>query len=261
MSAIGKFVWHDLMTTDLDAAQSFYGEVLGWHFKGGDHGYQHIMLGERDIGGMMKLEPGQPPLPFWMGYVSVGDVDAAVTAIGAAGGKLVLPRTAVPGTGSFAIAIDPQGAVFAPFAYEAGHAALATPESSEPPAPGNFCWDELMSPDPEAAARFYGPLFGWGTESMDMPGFGRYTLFKRTGVKDASGAERSAAGLMALPPGVPHPSWLTYIAVADTDRTLERASRMKATVTSPAVEVAGVGRFATLLDPQGGAFAVLAPPR
>jgi len=33
---------------------------------------------------------------------------------------------------------------------------------------GAFSWCELMTPDPEAAKRFYGTLFGWTLEDMDM---------------------------------------------------------------------------------------------
>lgn len=29
----GRFCWHELMTTDLDAATKFYTELLGWSFR------------------------------------------------------------------------------------------------------------------------------------------------------------------------------------------------------------------------------------
>ena len=64
MTAHGKFVWHDLMTTDVAAAKRFYGELFGWKLEKGDHGdYIHIKAGERHIGGMMALQTkdGIPP--------------------------------------------------------------------------------------------------------------------------------------------------------------------------------------------------------
>ena len=33
---------------------------------------------------------------------------------------------------------------------------------------GAFSWSELMTSDPTAAAAFYGPLFGWTVQTMDM---------------------------------------------------------------------------------------------
>ena len=30
----GKFVWHDLMTTDVPAVKKFYGDLFGWEFDG-----------------------------------------------------------------------------------------------------------------------------------------------------------------------------------------------------------------------------------
>jgi hypothetical protein len=45
---------------------------------------------------------------------------------------------------------------------------------------GAFSWCELMTPDPEAAKRFYGTLFGWTLEDMDM-GRGTYTVIKAGG--------------------------------------------------------------------------------
>ena len=45
---------------------------------------------------------------------------------------------------------------------------------------GAFSWCELMTPDPEGAKRFYGTLFGWTLEDMDM-GRGTYTVVKAGG--------------------------------------------------------------------------------
>ena len=255
MGGSSKFVWHDFYAADLAAAKRFYGELFGWTFKPGDHGYEHIVSGEQPIGGMMKLEPqmgGAPP--HWIGYVSVDDVDRAVAAVTQGGGKMFV-KEAIPNVGEFAVCADAQGAVFSPFKP----ARAAGPESNEWPRPYTFCWDELMTSDPDAAARFYPSVFGWGAEHMEMPGFGRYTLFKRTGVKDQMGADKNAGGMMKLPPGVPRPFWMTYVAVENADKTVEKAKKLGATITTPPMDIPEVGRFATMLDPQHAPVAVLAP--
>ena len=256
MGGTSRFVWHDFYAADLAAAKRFYGELFGWSFKPGDHGYEHIAAGGREIGGMMKLEPQMGAPPHWIGYVSVDDVDRAVAAVTQAGGQK-FHQEDIPNVGQFAVCADPQGAVFSPFHYTGKDA--GKPESNERPAPWTFCWDELLTADPDAAVRFYTSVFGWGTEHMDMPDFGRYTLLKRTGVKDEMGADKNAGGLMKLPPGVPRSFWLTYVAVENADATVDKAKKLGATPTTPPMDIPNVGRFATLLDPQRAPFAVLAP--
>jgi predicted enzyme related to lactoylglutathione lyase len=252
---VSRFVWHDLMAADVEGAKRFYGELLNWKFKRGEHDeYEHIHAGETGIGGIVKLDPKHGAPPHWVGYVTVENIDASIASVTKHGGKVVMPRTDIPQTGSFAIALDPQGAVVAPL-----HLTREQPESNDKPAAYTFCWDELMSPDPDAAAKFYSAVFGWGVEHMEMPGFGRYTLFKRRGVKDANGMEKNAAGLMKMPAGVPHPNWLSYVAVPNTDAIIEKAKRLGATVVAPPMDIPNVGRFATVLDPQMAAIAFLAP--
>jgi predicted enzyme related to lactoylglutathione lyase len=251
-----RFVWHDFMAADVAAAKRFYGELFGWAFQAGDHDYEHIKAGEQHIGGMMKLEPQMGAPPHWIGYVSVDNVDQAVAAVTKAGGKKYHQET-IPKVGTFAICADPQGAVFAPFQHTGEGS--DRPESNARPAPYTFCWDELLTSDPDQAVRFYTSVFGWGTEHMEMKDFGRYTLLKRPGVKDEMGADKNAGGLMKLPPGVPRPFWLTYVAVENTDKTVDKAKKLGGTVTTPPMDIPNVGRFATMLDAQHAPFAVLAP--
>ena len=49
----GKFVWYELMTTDVQDAGAFYGKVFGWTVEG--EGYVHINAGGQSIGGIMDL--------------------------------------------------------------------------------------------------------------------------------------------------------------------------------------------------------------
>lgn len=251
-----RFVWHDLMAADVEGAKRFYGELFGWRFDAGKSGgaYEHIWAGDRGIGGMVKIEAGQKIPPHWIGYVSVDDVKATVQAATRAGGHVVHEES-LPEVGDWAVVIDPQGAVLAPFKSKRP----LEPETNERPAPFTFCWDELLTSDPDAAVKFYGALFGWGAEHMEMGDFGRYTLLKRIGVKDEMGADKNAGGLMKMPPGVPRPHWLSYVAVPNADETVAKVKRLGGTVLSPPMDIPNVGRFATLMDTQHAAFAVLAP--
>jgi uncharacterized protein len=256
MGGSARFVWHDFMAADVGGAKRFYGELFGWSFKPGDHDYEHIVAGGQEIGGLMKLDPKHGAPPHWVGYVAVDDVDAATATVTRSGGQIYMPKMDIPNVGQFAICADAQGAVFSPFHYTGKDA--GKPETNARPGNYHFCWDELLTADPDAAERFYGTLFGWRAEHVEMPGM-RYTLFKRPGVKDEMGADKNAAGVMKLPPGVPRSFWMTYVAVESADKTAEKATRLGATITTPPMDIPNVGRFATMLDAQHAPVAVLQP--
>ena len=205
----------------------------------------------------MKLNPKTGAPPHWIGYVSVDDVDAATAAVTGSGGKIYMPKMDIPTVGQFAVCANPQGALFAPFHYTGKDA--GQPESNARPGMYAFCWDELMTSDPDGAIAFYTKLFGWRTEHMEMPGMGRYTLLKRPGIKDDTGADKNAGGLIKMSSGMPRPFWMTYVAVPNADATVDKAKKLGATIATPPMDIPNVGRFATLLDPQHAPVAVLAP--
>ncbi len=71
------FIWYDLMTPDVKAAEDFYSKVVGW--KIADSGmpgmsYSILNAGDTGVGGMMGTVPGGPP-PMWTGYIYSADVD------------------------------------------------------------------------------------------------------------------------------------------------------------------------------------------
>ena len=67
LERFGVFVWHDLLTTDPDAAKRFYGGLFGWTFTdfdvGRDGSYTVIYNGETPIGGIVDARVGQDPDP------------------------------------------------------------------------------------------------------------------------------------------------------------------------------------------------------
>ena len=52
-------------------------------------------------------------------------------------------------------------------------------------------------------------------------------------------------------------SWTIYFTVADVDASAAKAEAKGATVLQPAMDMPGVGRMATLTDPQGARFALI----
>lgn len=117
---------------------------------------------------------------------------------------------------------------------------------------GAFSWSELMTPDPEAATAFYGRLFGWTSEVMEMGEAGSYRVVKAGG--------ESVGGVMSPPPGSPPgmpPHWGVYVTVDDIDATVTLCAALGGKVLQPAMEVPGVGRMAVLQDPQGAVFSAI----
>ena len=116
----GCLCWNDLVTSDMEAAAAFYGELLGWEARELPEagGYRIIHNGDRSNGGMMsaQLAGWQGPAD-WLPYFNAGDVDRAVATIGEAGGQVVVAPQRVP-AGRFTIVTDPQGAPLALFEGE-----------------------------------------------------------------------------------------------------------------------------------------------
>jgi hypothetical protein len=169
-----------------------------------------------------------------------------------------MPVTQMPNVGTFAVTADPTGGVFAPWKSARPDEDVEQPG---PPAPFTFAWDELMTTDPAAAAKFYAAVFGWQPRPVDMGGGMTYTLLDRPGMKNPKGEPLSAGGVMKSPPGVPYSFWLPYVHVDDTDKLSERAARLGAKVMVPPTDIPNVGRFACWLDPQQASIAVIQMPR
>ena len=115
---------------------------------------------------------------------------------------------------------------------------------------GAFSWSELMTSEPAQAAEFYGALFGWKLEAMDMP-TGTYWVVK---VGDVP-----MAGMMAWPdPATTQPaSWSGYVTVDNVDQTIARCKELGGAVLMPAMDVPTVGRMASIRDKQGAAIHII----
>ena len=122
---VGRFSWHELLTTDYEEAFDFYSALFGWE-KGtamdmGEAGmYQMYGRNGGDLGGMYNLLPDVTVPPHWLLYVMVPDVDAAAETVTALGGKILNGPMDVPGGDRIVQCLDPQGAVFALHSKGAG---------------------------------------------------------------------------------------------------------------------------------------------
>lgn len=114
----GEFSWHELATTDHEAAWEFYSGLFNWQktdaMDMGEGGmYQMFGRGAHPLGGMFNKPAEMPGPPNWLPYIMVDDVNASVEQIKKLGGQILNGPMEVPGGDLVAQCMDPQGAVFA----------------------------------------------------------------------------------------------------------------------------------------------------
>ena len=107
-----------------------------------------------------------------------------------------------------------------------------------------FCHVELATDDPAAAKSFYGDLFGWKLDDMDM-GDMTYTMI------DVGGEAEVGGGIMAKPCEDAPTAWLSYVKVDDLDTAVERTRSLGGTVVKEKQEIPNMGWFSVICDPQG----------
>jgi predicted enzyme related to lactoylglutathione lyase len=133
----GEFSWHELATSVApNIAFGFYAALFDWD-EIGEHDLgamgRYLTFGRhgRELGGMFdKSAAGKPGSAYWLGYVSVPDLEAAVERAKAARGSILVGPMDVPGGDRIVQLMDPYGAFFAL------HMAAGQPVSAPAPKAG-----------------------------------------------------------------------------------------------------------------------------
>ncbi|HEU4975457.1 MAG TPA: VOC family protein [Baekduia sp.] len=241
----GTFCWVDLSTPDVQAADDFYERVFGWSAEElPSGGYWMFERDEAAMAGLAALTEEQEASGMhrgWATYVSVDDVDALCPRVAELGGTVESAPFDVQGAGRMAAITDPQGARV--LLWQPGTFAGAEVVNEV----GAWSWNDLQTPDMDAAAAFYSQLLGWQVE--DIPGAGgQYRTIKHEG--------RSIGGLMPLPPGVEAPAWNVYFGVHSAGATFEHVEAAGGVRVAGPIDVPA-GRFGVATDPLGATFCVV----
>lgn len=238
----GTPCWVDLGAPDLPAAQTFYGQLLGWTCSAGEPefgGYCICRCDGHDAAGLgPQMEPSQPPR--WTTYFATDDADRTAAAVTEAGGTVVVAPMDVGPVGRMAIALDPQGQPFGLWQSGLNTGIRYYDE------PGGLIWNELASPDPQAARRFYAAAFGFRYDAVEAAE--GYTTFATAGPP--------LGGLGGVHEGGT-PGWATCFAVADTDAAVHLVQERGGELRTPPTDTP-YGRFAVVVDPWGAPFSVMA---
>jgi predicted enzyme related to lactoylglutathione lyase len=112
----GSLTWTDARLTDVEAGKRFYADVFGYTYEpvpGAPESYATFQVGGETAGGIGGMEEGPDGMPaHWLSYFSVADVDTAVEAATARGGRVLMPAEDTP-FGRMGVLSDPFGATFA----------------------------------------------------------------------------------------------------------------------------------------------------
>jgi predicted enzyme related to lactoylglutathione lyase len=254
----GAPCWIDLLSSDIDRARTFYGELFGWTSEDAGEEYGHYVnfaLNGRPIAGAMALSPEMVGMTDgWNIYLATDDIQKTVDAAAANGGTIGMPPMPVPMDGSLghmAMVSDPSGG-FVSLWQPGEHQGFGV--WAEIGAPS---WFELLTTDYEATLQFYRDVLSWDTKVI-----GDTDEFRYTQLRDPDNEEAGLAGVMDaksfLPEGVPS-HWSVYLGVEDADATIAKAKELGGTLVQGPDDTP-YGRLATLTDATGAPFKIVQPP-
>ncbi len=110
-------VHFEIPTDDVERAKKFYGDLFGWKIEKTPGPMDYWMIhttdekGEKAVdGGMMQRQHPQQQIT---NYIDVPSIDQYAAKIEELGGKVVVPKTAVPTFGHFAVCLDTESNTFA----------------------------------------------------------------------------------------------------------------------------------------------------
>jgi predicted enzyme related to lactoylglutathione lyase len=245
----GRFVWYELMTTDVAVARAFYAKVVGWDAQDTstpDLAYTVFGLGKAQVCGLLELPRDAQKMgatPRWMAYVDVKDVKATTERFARLGGAVYVPPTDT-NIGRIAVVADPQTATLGLVeGLKSGK-----PQLVEMGKAGGIGWHELLASDRQKAFAFYDEVFGWQKANVVGP-TDKYQLISVGG--------KTVGGIFTKPPEELLPFWLYYINVDDVDTAIERVKTAGGSVFKGPLELPGGDIWiARCRDPQGAAFAL-----
>jgi predicted enzyme related to lactoylglutathione lyase len=249
----GRFVWGELVTSDVAAAADFYGKVFGWTFEtyGGQDDrdtYTLALAAGLPIGGMVfdeRARKGSKLTARWIGLVSVDDVKATQAAVLAGGGKVALAPVMLGQRGETAVFQDPEGVLFGVVRSASGDPPDYAGDVNE------WYWVDLWTADVDKAAAFYRSALGYDTVPIADDG-------TRSGVHLVAGG-LARAGIMRKRSADVSSTWLPYLRVADAAEAAVKAGAAGGKVL---LQPMAVGRYtvAIVADPTGAPVGIVQVP-
>ena len=242
----GKFVWADLVTDDVLAAQKFYAALFGWKF----YDYGGYIIGRNDdrplCGMFQRPRPkDRVAVPRWFGYISVGSVEKAGRVVTKAGGRILAPAQKMPKRGEQAVFADPEGAIFGVVKSSSGDLEDFLAE------PGDWIWIQLLSRDGKKAAEFYRAVGGYKViENTASNQLSDYVLASK-------GYARATVKTLPAASAQVQPNWLLFVRVKKVGEAVALAKQLGGRVLIEPKPERFDGKVAVIADPTGAAIGLL----
>jgi uncharacterized protein len=258
--------WADVTQPDPRAAAEFYGGLFGWELEdvmppGSPAPYLMARIRGEDVAAVAGVAEDQPAAAAWNTYVWVTDAADTAGRVRSAGGEVLREPAPVGDWGRMAAFADPSGATFRAWEPASHRGATVVNEH------GAVNFNDLHTADVDAAAAFYGAVFGWevldtggGTLAWALPGYGDFLESRRPGMREQMakmGAPERFEDVVASirPPADDRPAgWGITFGIDDADAAAARAVELGGRVVSPPADAPWV-RVAVIEDPHGARFA------
>jgi predicted enzyme related to lactoylglutathione lyase len=242
----GKFVWYDLMTSDITAVKSFYGELFGWEFietGEADNAYTVVIHNGIPIAGIFELRDVKAEQRYsqWISYLSVDNMKYAIEYTKQNGGSIYREPFNLPNRGSVAFIFDSQNAVLGLVKSSSGDPVDDEPVYDE------WLWTELWSNDIENSVLFYQGLFNYEYKKFKSKADNLYHVFEKE--------SKPRAGMVKIPYEDVKPHWMPYIAVKDPSAVVDKVEQLGGKVLLGEEGVIG-NTAAIISDPSGAVFTV-----
>jgi predicted enzyme related to lactoylglutathione lyase len=265
----GVPAWIDRLVPDPHGLAAFYGGLFGWTFEELEVPAQDAPYLVALLGGRRAVAISSPrlstPGDAWNTYIGCDDVEATIARVREAGGTVVAEPIELGDAAVIATCVDPAGATFGLWQPRSiGGAEVVN-------APGSWNFSELNATDVDGANRFYGAVFGWVVDAVDLgtgdpslmvrlPGYADFLEQFDPGIRERHasfgappGFSECIAWIVPLPEGeAPH--WSVTFTVADADATVARARELGGVVEVEPFDV-GPTRSSVIRDPAGARFA------
>jgi len=270
--------WVDTFQPDPDSAISFYAQLFEWEIDtqmatDSSRKYFVCKVRGREVGGVGS-QPSEDVPPDWNTYVLVDSLEEATAKAVEAGGSVILEPFDWLDGGRAAMVADPAGATFCVLEPGAHRGARLVNE------PGAWAMSVLNTRDVEGSKRFYGAVFGWGTQTFDAGG-GELTIWRLPGyvgggpeqpvardmvaaMAPITGEGFSDVGQTGLHPLLVRavedvgPHWTVNFWTHDADAVAAKAAELGGKVVVPPYDAPGF-RATVVADLQGAVLTVGQP--
>lgn len=235
----GKFIWHDLVTSDVVTAKSFYGQLFNWTFKQRGR-YTIVSLNDKRVGGILDIQPKtqERHVSRWISSLSVPDIDQAASVVLANGGKVHKGPENIGDRGWVALVSDPQGAQLSLIHTKNGD------PSDGPIADGFWLWHELWTNNPNDSVVFYQELAGYSADEE----LGSYLIL--------TAEDKWRAGIRNLFNQAIEQRWVPVIKVNDVRVMSALAKQLGGKVLIEPENPDYIDQVALLADPSGALFMI-----